>query len=225
MLRLACLVTVFSVLPLIGCPSAAGPDTAPATSDADDGSNADDEGPRPSAGGDDGGDDLTPGGGGTDDPGGDDDDGFGDEPDVGEDPDGDPDADGDPGIGDGEPGAGDPGAGLGGLPCGLFHDGWAYAVGTYYEPGEDPIVVSVSGTANFAADGTYEQNYRIGGISNIYSGTYTLEGDRLTTFDEEGAEVFDYRVTCSDELKELVLTLENEDGTPSIVFGLESLTL
>lgn len=107
--------------------------------------------------------------------------------------------------------------------CALFHEGWGYEVATYYEPGEEPIVVSVWGEANFRADGTYEQNYYIGDIGNFYSGTYIIEGDRLTTYDEAGEVVFEYRFTCGDELRELVLTLENEDGTPSIIFGLTSL--
>lgn len=127
------------------------------------------------------------------------------------------------GTGTGGSGTGGSGPNAGGLPCGLFHDGWAYGVATYYEPGEDPIVTGVYGTANFEPDFSYAQNYRIGGISNIYSGMYTLEGDRLDTYDDEGNLAFEYRVTCSDELREMVLTLENDDGSPSIVYGLESL--
>jgi hypothetical protein len=106
----------------------------------------------------------------------------------------------------------------------LFHDPWEYRVATYYEPGEEPIVTSVYGGAEFYPDRTYEQNYRIGGISNIYSGTYTIAGDRLKTYSEEGKLVFDYSFSCDDQLRTLVLTLENDDGTPSIVYGLESLT-
>lgn len=134
---------------------------------------------------------------------------------------------GEDGDGDGDGLGGDPpGDGTDPLPadlCALFHEGWAYEVATYYEPGEEPIVVSVSGDADFRADGTYEQNYYIGSIGNFYSGEYVIEGDRLTTYDEQGDVVFEYRYTCGDELRELVLTLENEDGTPSIIFGLQSL--
>lgn len=50
-----------------------------------------------------------------------------------------------------------------------------------------------------AADGTYDQSYRIGGIGNFYSGRYTIAADRLRTFDQTGELAFDCRFTPASE--------------------------
>src|SRR5579864_8683750 len=64
-------------------------------------------------------------------------------------------------------------AGADGAPCKFFHNGWDYRTMTLYQPGKDPIIDSVSGTADFNDDGTFKQDYYIGDIPNSYSGTYT----------------------------------------------------
>jgi hypothetical protein len=106
--------------------------------------------------------------------------------------------------------------------CTIFYDGWNYDTATLYQAGMDPIVGSVSGTADFKADGTYVQSYFIGKVGNDFAGDYTLDGERLKTNDKDGKPVFDFKYTCGDTTKEMVLTLQKPDGSPDIVYGLHA---
>lgn len=106
----------------------------------------------------------------------------------------------------------------------IFYGPWAYMHATLYEPGEEPFTTSVSGTATFERDGTYEQSYTIGDIFNGYQGTYAIDAQRLRTFDEQGEEVFDFRWVIGDDptvgVPVLTLFLDDEQGNPSIMYAL-----
>jgi len=106
----------------------------------------------------------------------------------------------------------------------IFYGPWAYMHATLYEPGEDPATTSVSGTATFERDGTYTQSYTIGQIFNGYEGTYTIDAERLRTFDEQGEPVFDFRWVIGDDptvgVPVLTLFLDDDQGNPSIMYAL-----
>jgi hypothetical protein len=105
------------------------------------------------------------------------------------------------------------------VPAIFYDEEWSYRTATLYDKKEN-IVTSVSGNAKFGRDGKYEQNYYIGNIGNFFKGKYTLNGDRLTTYDEKGEKVFDFKFTVGTDPKILVLTLFNDDGTKSMDFSL-----
>ena len=48
-------------------------------------------------------------------------------------------------------------------------------------------------TITVVRDGTYTQSYTIGDVFNGWEGEYAIDAERLRTFDEDGAEVFDFR--------------------------------
>lgn len=60
----------------------------------------------------------------------------------------------------------------------------------------------------------------IGGIGNFYKGKYKIAGNKLTTYDEKGKKVFDFRFTIGTSPKILVLTPLNDDGTKSMDYSL-----
>jgi hypothetical protein len=62
----------------------------------------------------------------------------------------------------------------------------------------------------------------IGKVGNDFAGDYTLDGERLKTNDKDGKPVFDFKYTCGDTTKEMVLTLQKPDGSPDIVYGLHA---
>ena len=135
-----------------------------------------------------------------------------------------------------QPGATENGGGGGGggttagvtIPA-IFYGGWEYRTATLYQKGEEPIVSSVGGSADFRKDLTYEQSYSIGGIGNFYSGRYTVDGADprvqgaflITTYDDEDNEAFKFSVACGDT-KGMALTIYDDAGDPSIVYGLKS---
>ena len=108
--------------------------------------------------------------------------------------------------------------------CTIFHDGWNYDTATLYQPPKDAIVGSVTGTADFKADNTYVLDYFIGMIANHFEGTYTENGGELHLVDKKGdvGGNFDFSATCGTDTKELVLTIKNADGSPSIIYGLHA---
>ena len=111
----------------------------------------------------------------------------------------------------------------------IFYGGWDYQTATLYQKGEEPIVSSVGGSADFRKDLTYEQSYSIGGIGNFYSGRYTVDGPDprvkgtflITTYDEDDNEAFKFSVACGDT-KGMALTIYDDAGEPSIVYGLKA---
>lgn len=105
------------------------------------------------------------------------------------------------------------------VPAIFYDEEWSYRTATLYDKKEN-IVSSISGNAKFNRDGTYEQNYYIGNIGNFFKGKYKINGDRLTTYDEKGAKVFDFKFTVGTEPKILVLSLFNDDGTKSMDYSL-----
>lgn len=106
------------------------------------------------------------------------------------------------------------------VPAFFYDETWSYRTGTLYDKKEN-IVTSVSGEAKFGRDGKYEQNYYIGSIGNFYKGKYKITGNKLTTYDEKGKKVFDFRFTVGATPKKiLVLTLLNDDGSKSMDFSL-----
>ena len=105
------------------------------------------------------------------------------------------------------------------VPAIFYDEEWSYRTGTLYDKDKN-IVSSVSGNAKFGRDGKYEQNYYIGTIGNFFEGTYKINGDRLTTFDEKGEKIFDFKFTIGTDPKVLVLSLFNDDGSKSMDFSL-----
>ena len=102
---------------------------------------------------------------------------------------------------------------------GVFYDtDWQYRVATLYGEKKN-IIGSVSGNARFNRNGTYEQNYYIGGIGNFYKGKYKIAGNNLTTFDEKGKKVFDFKFTVGTKPPILVLSMMDK-GKKSIDYSL-----
>ena len=108
----------------------------------------------------------------------------------------------------------------------IFYGPWAYMHATLYEAGEEPKTTSVSGTATFERDGTYEQSYTIGTVLNAYQGRYEIDAQRLRTFDEDGKEAFDFRWVIGDDptvgAPVLTLFIDDEQGNPSIMYALRA---
>ncbi len=112
----------------------------------------------------------------------------------------------------------------------IFYGGWGYTTATLYEDGKEPIVSRVSGDATFDKDLSYEQNYSIGGIGNFYKGRYTVDGPDprtagsflITTYDEDDKEAFKFSVACGGDTKAMALTIYDDAGKPSIIYGLVS---
>lgn len=104
----------------------------------------------------------------------------------------------------------------------IFYDtDWIYQTATLYDKGKN-TVSSVAGNAVFKKDGTYQQDYYIGSIGNFFKGKYKLSGNRLTTYDEKGAKVFDYKLSIGSNPPIMVMSIFNDDGTKSMDFSLEA---
>jgi hypothetical protein len=107
--------------------------------------------------------------------------------------------------------------------CSSFYGSWDFQVATTYSAGNDPKTSSMSGTAVFDKDGTFVEDYTIGslGFLNHYEGKYKLDGRFLTATDQNGDPI-EYIVSCDDASKELVLTIPNQDCSPSVILGLKA---
>lgn len=102
----------------------------------------------------------------------------------------------------------------------IFYETWNYGAITYYAE-DRTIVGNASGTANFYRDGTYELTYYIGSILNGFKGRYTVQGDTLQLFNEDGTPLFTFTYTVGENPGILVLTIKNPDGSPSLIYALE----
>ena len=105
------------------------------------------------------------------------------------------------------------------VPAIFYDEMWSYRIATLYDAKKN-IVSSVSGEAKFNRDGTYEQNYYIGTIGNFFKGKFKLNGDNLTTYDEKGEKIFDYKLSIGTAPKTLVMSIFNDDGSKSMDFSL-----
>lgn len=108
----------------------------------------------------------------------------------------------------------------------IFYGPWAYMHATLYEAGEEPATTSVSGTATFERDGTYQQSYTIGQVLNSYEGKYEIDAQRLRTYDDQGKQAFDFRWAIGDDptvgVPVLTLYLDDDQGNPSIMYALRA---
>lgn len=105
------------------------------------------------------------------------------------------------------------------VPAIFYDKEWSYGTATMYEKDRN-FTVGVSGTAKFDRNGKFRQDYYIGSIGNFFKGTYKIQGDRLTTFDEKGKKIFDFKFTVGTKPEVLVLSML-DNGKKSIDFGLQ----
>lgn len=116
------------------------------------------------------------------------------------------------------------------IPAVFYDAEWAYGPITYYDyeaknKEKSTIIASGSGAAKFERNGKYRMDYYIGSIGNFFKGTYKIKGDNLTTFDEKGKKIFDFKFTVGTKTKPpvLVLTILDEKGRKSIIYGLKAI--